>query len=244
MIGFGTEKIDEEIKILFPSCKVARLDLDTTRSKNAYEEIIKLFENKEIDILIGTQMITKGLDFDHVSLVGILDADMLLNRPDFRAFERSYHLMSQVAGRAGRKFSRGKVIIQTGNPDHWVIRKIIDHDYPEFYRNELVERRNFFYPPFYKMITLTLKHKDEHVLSMGAYSLAFEMRNIFKERVLGPEYAIIKRVNNLFQKQIILKVEREVSNQKVKEKLQELIDVFFIDTAHKAIHVVIDVDPM
>jgi primosomal protein N' (replication factor Y) len=243
MIGFGTEKIDEEIKILFPNYQVARLDLDTTRSKNAYEVIIKQFENKEIDILIGTQMITKGLDFDHVSLVGILDADMLLNRPDFRAFERAYHLMSQVAGRAGRKFSRGKVIIQTGQPEHWVIRKIIEHDYPEFYRNELIERRNFFYPPFYKLITLTLKHKDEHVLSMGANALAFEMRNVFKERVLGPEFALIKRVNNLYQKQILLKVEREVSNQKVKDKLQELIDAFFIDTAHKAIRVVIDVDP-
>lgn len=244
MIGFGTEKIDEEIKILFPNYTVARLDLDTTRSKNAYETIIKQFENREIDILIGTQMISKGLDFDYVSLVGILDADMLLNRPDFRAFERSYHLMSQVAGRAGRKFSRGKVIIQTGHPDHWVIRKVMEHDYAEFYRNELIERRNFFYPPFFKMIVLTLKHKDEQVLSMGANTLAFEMRNVFKERVLGPEFALIKRVNNYFQKQIILKVEREAPNQKVKDKLQELIDVFFIDSTHKSIRVVIDVDPL
>jgi primosomal protein N' (replication factor Y) len=243
MVGFGTEKIDEEIKIMFPKHKVARLDLDSTRSKTAYETIITQFENREIDILIGTQMITKGLDFDHVSLVGILDADMLLNRPDFRAFERAYHLMSQVAGRAGRKFARGKVIIQTGQPEHWVIRKTIEHDYASFYQNELVERRNYFYPPFYKLITLTLKHKDVDILNAGSNKLAFEMREVFKERVLGPEFALIKRIHNLFQKQIILKIEREVAPQLVKNKLQEMIDTFFMDTNHKSIRVVIDVDP-
>lgn len=129
---------------------VKRLDLDTTRSKHAYEEIIEEFEQRRIDILIGTQMITKGLDFDHVSMVGILDADMLLNRPDFRAYERSYQLMSQVAGRAGRKDKRGKVIIQTGNPDHWVIQLVQEHDYKGFYQQEIIERQNFFIRRFTK----------------------------------------------------------------------------------------------
>ena len=156
MLGFGTEKIEDELSIMFPNKVVKRLDLDTTRSKHAYEEIIEEFEQRRIDILIGTQMITKGLDFDHVSMVGILDADMLLNRPDFRAYERSYQLMSQVAGRAGRKEKRGKVIIQTGNPDHWVIQLVQEHNYKGFYEQEIIERQQFFYPPFYKMIQLIL----------------------------------------------------------------------------------------
>ena len=154
MLGFGTEKIEDELSIMLPDKVIKRMDLDSTRSKNAYSNIINEFENRQIDILIGTQMVTKGLDFDNVSLVGILDADMLLNRADFRAFERSYHLMSQVAGRSGRKHKRGQVIIQTGDPDHWVIQKIIDHDYEGFYNSEIIERKNFFYPPFYKIIDM------------------------------------------------------------------------------------------
>jgi primosomal protein N' (replication factor Y) len=137
MIGFGTEKVEDELSIIFPDKVIKRLDLDTTRTKNAYEEILDDFENRKIHILIGTQMVSKGLDFDNVSLVGILDADMLLKRPDFRAYERSYQLMSQVAGRAGRKQKRGKVIIQTSDPDHWVIKLVEQHDYRNFYKNEI-----------------------------------------------------------------------------------------------------------
>ncbi|NBV92460.1 MAG: primosomal protein N', partial [Flavobacteriia bacterium] len=172
MLGFGTEKIEDEIQLFFPEAKVARMDLDTTRSKNAYSELIEKFENRGIDILIGTQMLSKGLDFDHVSLVGILDADMLLNRPDFRAFERAFQLMTQVAGRAGRKNKRGKAIIQTAHPDHWVIQLAAAHDTLTFLKGEIIERENFKYPPFYKLIFITLKHQDENMVNWAANAFA------------------------------------------------------------------------
>lgn len=243
MLGFGTEKIEDELAILFPDKVIGRLDLDTTRTKNAYQVILSDFGDRKIDILIGTQMITKGLDFDHVTLVGILDADMLLNRPDFRAFERGYQLMSQVSGRAGRKYKRGRVIIQTGQPEHWIIRKVMEHNYKEFYENEILERRNFFYPPFYKLIQITLKHKDQHVLDASALELSRAMKDVFKERVLGPEYPLVQRIQNLFLKQIMLKVERDISHVKVKERLQEIIDLFYSAPHNKSIRMVIDVDP-
>ncbi|TXI88448.1 MAG: primosomal protein N' [Crocinitomicaceae bacterium] len=243
MLGFGTEKIEDELSIMFPNKTVARLDLDTTRSKNAYQNIISDFENRKIDILVGTQMVTKGLDFDHVSLVGILDADMLLNRPDFRAFERSYQLMSQVAGRAGRKSKRGTVVIQTGQPEHWIIQKVMQHDYETFYENEIIERRNFFYPPFYKLIYFTLKHKEIQILDTAANAFSLDLRDVFKERVLGPEYPAINRINNLYIKQVVLKVEREASNAKVKNKIDELVDKFYSSPIHKSVRLTIDVDP-
>lgn len=243
MLGFGTEKIEDEISLMFPGKVVSRLDLDTTRSKNAYSVIISEFENRKIDILVGTQMVTKGLDFDNVSLVGILDADMLLNRPDFRAFERSYQLMSQVAGRAGRKSKRGTVIIQTGQPENWIIQKVMHHDYISFYENEILERRNFFYPPFYKLIDITLKHKDQNTLDAAANVFAKELHAIFKERVIGPEYPSINRISNLYLKQIKLKIEREASHKRVKDRIEALIDQFYSVPAHKSVRIVIDVDP-
>jgi primosomal protein N' (replication factor Y) len=243
MIGFGTEKVEDELSLIFPQHTIKRLDLDTTRSKNAYENILNDFDQGAIDILIGTQMVSKGLDFDNVSLVGILDADMLLNRPDFRAFERSYQLMSQVAGRSGRKSKRGKVIIQTGDPDHWVIQKVIAHDYVGFYESEILERKNFFYPPFYKVIEFTIKHKDEHLLDKAAFEFAGSLREIFKERVIGPEYPIVRRVQNLFLKSIKLKIEKDVSDKKVKERMQMLIEAFYSVPLNKSIRMVVDVDP-
>ena len=243
MIGFGTEKIEDEIQIFFPDATISRLDLDSTRSKNAYQTIITDFENRKTDILIGTQMVTKGLDFDNVSLVGILDADMLLNRPDFRAFERAFQLMSQVAGRAGRSSKRGKVIIQSARPDHWMILKVMDHDYLSFYKNEIVERKNFFYPPFYKIINLTLKHKDENQLNRSASELAEKLKEVFKERVIGPEFPIIKRINNFFLKEIKIKVERDFSQKQVKDHIQLLIDQFYTSPANKSVRIVTDVDP-
>ncbi len=243
MIGFGTEKVEDELSLIFPQHTIKRLDLDTTRSKNAYETILNDFENRNIDILIGTQMVSKGLDFDNVSLVGVLDADMLLNRPDFRAFERSYQLMSQVAGRSGRKGKRGQVIIQTGDPDHWVIQKVIAHDYVGFYESEILERKNFFYPPFYKIIEFTLKHKEEHLLDKASMEFAQSLREVFKERVIGPEFPIVRRVQNLYLKSIKLKVERDASDKKVKERLQMLIDAFYSVPLNKSIRMVVDVDP-
>lgn len=244
MLGFGTEKIEDELEIMFPDKKIARLDLDTTRQKNAYSQILGDFEARKIDVLIGTQMVSKGLDFDHVSLVGILDADMLLNRPDFRAFERSYQLMSQVAGRSGRKSKRGSVVIQTAQPEHWIIQKVIEHNYVDFYTHEIIERRNFFYPPFFKIIHLTLKHKDENLVNEGANVLAKSLKDVFKERVLGPEFPIVKRIQNQYLKQIQLKIEREANLVNVKLKLEELIDLFYAVPAYKSIRIVIDVDPI
>jgi primosomal protein N' (replication factor Y) len=243
MIGFGTEKIEDELSVMFPEKVIKRLDLDTTRSKNAYATLLNEFDNGMIDILIGTQMVTKGLDFDNVNLVGVLDADMLLNRPDFRAFERSFQLMTQVAGRSGRREKRGKVIVQTGDPDHWVIQKVIEHDYIGFYKSEIIERKNFFYPPFYKIIEITLKHKNENELSRAAAELAGKLRETFKERVLGPEFPVVKRIYNLYLKKITLKVERDANDKKVKERVHLIMDEFFSAPVNKSIRSIVDVDP-
>lgn len=244
MIGFGTEKIEDELSIVLPGVRVQRLDLDTTRQKNSYENILDDFMNRKIDILVGTQMVTKGLDFDNVSLVGVLDADMMLKRPDFRANERSYHLMSQVSGRAGRKTKRGTVVIQTYDPDHWVIQHVIKHDYIGMYNDEILERKNYLYPPYYKLINLTLKHKDPNKLDIMAIDLADLLKGPFGTRVLGPEFPIVKRIQNQYIKVIRLKIEREASNKKIKRLLREKIDEFFATPYNKSVRLSIDVDPM
>ena len=244
MIGFGTEKIEDELSLIFKDKVIKRLDLDTTRSKNAYEEILTDFDNGLIDILIGTQMVTKGLDFNNVYLVGILDADMLMNRPDFRAYERSYQLMSQVSGRAGRLEKQGKVIIQTGDPDHWLIQLVSEHDYKGFYDNEIIERENFNYPPFYKLISLTLKHKNLNLVEVAAKELATSLRIVFKERVIGPEFPLIQKIKNQYLKEIKLKIERTAPEQKVKEKINEICDEFYKKVELKSVKIVIDVDPL
>ncbi|MDG1334396.1 MAG: primosomal protein N' [Crocinitomicaceae bacterium] len=243
MLGFGTEKIEDELGVFFPDKIIKRLDLDTTRSKNAYATILNEFGGGGIDILIGTQMVSKGLDFENVNLVGILDADMLLNRSDFRAFERSFQLMTQVAGRAGRRKKRGKVIVQTGDPDHWVIQKVMEHDFIGFYNSEIMERKNYFYPPYYKIIELTLKHRDENKLNLASIELANSMKSLFKERVLGPEYPVVRRVKNMYLKRITLKIERSANDKKVKTRLQEMIDEFYATPSNKSIRVIVNVDP-
>lgn len=244
MIGFGTEKIEDELQILLPGVRVQRLDLDTTRSKNSYQQILKDFDDRKIDILVGTQMVTKGLDFDNVSLVGILDADMMLRRPDFRAFERSYQLMSQVAGRAGRKEKRGTVIVQTMDPDHHIIQKVMDHDYISMYNNEIIERKNYLYPPYYKVITLTLRHRNANDLDVIAEDLAKPLRQLLGNRVLGPEYPLVKRIQNYYLKVVRIKIEREASHRKAKEKIKEIIDGFYAKPMNKSCRISIDVDPL
>ena len=244
MIGFGTEKIEDELSIILPGVRVQRLDLDTTRKKNSYEQILSDFEKRKVDILVGTQMVTKGLDFDNVSLVGVLDADMMLNRPDFRSFERSYQLMSQVAGRAGRKSKRGRVVIQTYDPDHWIIRHVIDHDYEGMYKHELIERKNYFYPPFYKIIKITLKHRQSEQVELSAEELATSMKNIFGTRVLGPEFPLVKRIQNQYLKVIRLKLERTASQKNAKSHLKKIIDKFYEGSTNKSVRLVVDVDPM
>lgn len=243
MLGFGTEKVEDELSIYFPKIKVKRMDLDTTRAKNAYQNIITDFEAGEIDVLIGTQMVTKGLDFDNVGLVGILSADQMLNFPDFRAFERSYQLMSQVAGRAGRKKKRGKVIIQAFDPNHWVIQKVMEHNYEELYRQEIVERRNFHYPPFHRIVVIRMRHRNRDTLYMGSHVLAKSLQLVFNERVLGPEQPLIGRVRNLYIQHITLKFERDASAKKVKDIIHEKIEDFLAQHDYRSIRVDIDVDP-
>lgn len=241
--GFGTEKIEEELAIFFPERKILRMDLDTTRAKQAYHQIITSFQDGEVDILVGTQMVTKGLDFENVGLVGVLNADNMLHFPDFRSFERAYQLMSQVAGRAGRKGKRGKVLIQSYNPEHQVIRQVIDHDYEGMFRNEMVDRRNFRYPPFYRLISLTLRHRDKAKVGQAAATLSANLKAVFGERVLGPEAPGVERVRTFYLQQIVLKVEKKASLNKSKERLRELLNDFQASDSFKSIRVAIDVDP-
>ena len=244
MKGFGTEKIEEELSIFYPKAKIARMDLDTTRSKFAHQHIIQDFEEGNIDILVGTQMVTKGLDFDNVSMVGILNADSMLNFPDFRSFERSFQLMAQVSGRAGRKNKRGKVIIQTQNPDHSIIQDVVHTNFLSMYTNQLLDRKNFNYPPFYRLIEITLIHKDVNMVNASAKYLADELKHYFKKRVLGPEFPIVSRIRNLYHKNILLKIERDASVIQVKKILTDLLVQFKSGSDYKSVRVQIDVDPM
>ncbi|WP_299521270.1 primosomal protein N', partial [Winogradskyella sp.] len=209
--GFGTEQIEEEVKVLFPDQKVARMDLDTTRGKHAFEKIIHSFEQQEIDILVGTQMLTKGLDFRHVKLVGIMNADNLLNFPDFRAHERSYQLMTQVSGRAGRTDVRGKVLIQTYNPHHNILQQVSTNAYKEMYAEQMNDRYNYKYPPIYRLIKITLKHKDYNRVNLAADWYAKSLRQVFKSNVLGPEFPPIARIRNLYNKNILVKIPQQQS---------------------------------
>jgi primosomal protein N' (replication factor Y) len=244
MKGFGTEKIEEELSIFYPKAKIARMDLDTTRSKFAHQHIIQDFEEGNIDILVGTQMVTKGLDFDNVSMVGILNADSMLNFPDFRSFERSYQLMAQVSGRAGRKNKRGKVIIQTQNPDHSIIQDVIHNNFLAMYTQQLSDRKEFNYPPFYRLIEITVIHKDQDMVNASAKYLADELKHHFKKRVLGPEFPIVSRIRNLYHKNILLKIERDASVQQVKKILADILVQFKSGADYKSVRVNIDVDPM
>lgn len=244
MVGFGTEKIEEELSLhLNRKVNIQRMDLDTTRSKYAYQNIISDFENRQIDVLVGTQMVTKGLDFDNVSLVGILNADDMLYYPDFRAFERAYQLMTQVSGRAGRSKKRGKVIIQTHNPDHWIIQRVMQNDYDGMYKQELYERKTYLYPPFFKIIKLTIRHKDKDFVDKASDHLAKVLGAKFGNRLLGPEYPVIPRIKNYYNKIITLKFERDVSMKKIKEFIREQLNDF-AQSDYKSVRVKIDVDPM
>jgi primosomal protein N' (replication factor Y) len=241
--GFGTEKVEDEIGLLFPEAKLARMDLDTTRTRKSYEKIIEDFENRKVDILIGTQMVSKGLDFDHVKVVGILNADNMLNFPDFRSFERSFQMIAQVSGRAGRKNERGKVIIQTGNPLNTVIRHVIENDYKGFFENQISERRNFRYPPFYRLIKLTLRHKKLEIVSKAANLLADDLRLTLGNRVIGPEFPLITRIFNLHQKCILVKIERDMHFSERRKIMREAIYRISKDDHFKSLQIVPDVDP-
>ncbi|WP_242131762.1 replication restart helicase PriA [Aestuariivivens marinum] len=240
--GFGTEQIEEEVKILYPKHKVARMDLDTTRGKYGYEKIITAFEQQEIDVLVGTQMLTKGLDFRNVKLVGIMNADTMLNFPDFRAHERSFQLMLQVAGRAGRTNERGKVLIQTYNPYHNILQQVTTNDYQVMFKEQLNDRYNFKYPPIYKLIKITLKHKDFNKVEQASVWLAKSLQQIFSKYVLGPESPPIARIRNQFHKNILVKIPQGQSLSKTKEAIIKINNSFFSIKEFRSVKMTLNVD--
>ncbi|MBC7124174.1 MAG: primosomal protein N' [Bacteroidales bacterium] len=241
--GFGTEKVEDELSVFFPDAVIERIDLDSTRSRSSYERIISGFEQGKIDILVGTQMVSKGLDFDRVSLVGILNADNMLNFPDFRAFERSFQLITQVSGRAGRKGKQGLVIIQTAQPEHPVIKSVIGNNFFTFWEWQLAERNRFHYPPFYRLVRITLKHKDKHHLEDTAENLAKTLRHSLGENVLGPEPPIISRVQGLYILEILVKIKREQPLQRIKEFIRYSITMLKQKRETSTVVIAIDVDP-
>lgn len=242
--GFGTEKVEDEIKMIFPDIAVARLDLDTTRTRSSYEKIISDFESGRTHVLIGTQMVSKGLDFDHVSVVGILNADTMLNYPDFRAYERAYQLMAQVAGRAGRKGKQGKVVLQTRSMDHPIIPQVIHNNYEEMVESQLEERQLFHYPPFYRLIYVYLKHRDEKKLDFMSRTMGDRLRAVFGSRVLGPDKPPVGRIQTLYIRKIVLKIERNVSMAQVKDVLLDIKERMIADKRFRSLLVYYDVDPM
>lgn len=244
-VGYGTEKIEDELHLLLPAARVQRMDLDTTRAKNAYQQIIQEFEQGGTDILVGTQMVSKGLDFDNVSMVGIFDADRIIHFPEFRASERAFQMLTQVSGRAGRRSDKpGKVLIQTANPAQKILERIIQNDYVGMYEAEIVEREQFHYPPFTRLIKLTVKHIDEATSKRAATILAEKLTvNLGKSRVLGPEPPLVERVRNQFLFDILIKLEREKINFKAaKSFIQEKVIDILTDKTIKGVHIVIDVD--
>ena len=241
--GIGTERIEEDIQLTFPDVRVARMDLDTTRSRTAYERIIADFEQGKTDILIGTQMISKGLDFEHVNVVGILNADTMLNYPDFRSYERAFQLMAQVAGRAGRKDKQGLVILQTKSPELPVISQVLNNDYEQLYEDQLAERQVFRYPPFYRLIYVYLKHRKEDVLEQAAEMAATLLRTGLGNRVLGPDKPPIARIQTLFIKKIMIKVELTASMTKVRDYLKGVQRTLLEDARFRSLIVYYDVDP-
>ena len=241
--GFGTERIEEELSLIFPDVKIARLDVDSTRTKNSLQKIIGEFQEKKTEILIGTQMVAKGLDFDNVTLIGVINADTLLNYPDFRAFERSYQLLAQVAGRAGRRNKQGKVCIQAYDDNHRIIKQVVDNNYLEMYNDEIAERRQFHYPPFTRLIFINVKHKDANLLNAASARFAAMLRAQLGNRVLGPEQPLVSRIRNYYIKQLIIKSDKTDAIQKVKAILKQTISDFNTEKNFKGVIIQIDVDP-
>ena len=242
--GFGTEKIEDDVKLIFPEASVARMDLDTTRTRSAYEKIIADFEQGKTDILIGTQMVSKGLDFDHVSVVGILNADTMLNYPDFRSYERAFQLMAQVAGRAGRKNKRGRVVLQTKSIDHPIIRQVMTNDYEDMVAGKMAERQMFHYPPYYRMVYVYLKNRNETLLDVMAHTMAEKLRALFGNRILGPDKPPVARIQTLFIRKIVVKIEQNAPMSRARELLLRVQREMIEDERFKSLIVYYDVDPM
>ena len=242
--GYGTEKIEDEIRNILPEARITRMDLDTTRTKNAYERLIYDFSTGKSNLLIGTQMISKGLDFDKVSVVGILNADSMLNYPDFRAYEQAFMMMSQVSGRAGRKGRQGLVILQTKSPELPVIQQVVRNDYRGFYTNLLEERYDFHYPPFYHLVYVYLKHRDENTVNSAGLELGSRLREVFGTRVLGPDKPAVARVKTLSIRKVVLKLENGIDLPRVRQYLRGVLDAMMKDKRYGALQVYYDVDPL
>lgn len=240
--GFGTEQVAQEAGDLFADAKVGRMDLDTTRGKHGYEKVITAFEQQELDILVGTQMLTKGLDFRNVNLVGIMNADSLLNFPDFRAHERSFQLLTQVAGRAGRTDKRGKVIIQTYNPYHQILKQVSTGDYSGMFEEQLYERQQYKYPPATRLIRITLKHKEYNRLNEAAAWFAQALRNVFSSGILGPEFPAIARIRNQYLKHILVKIPLEQSLVKTKNSIKRIDKSFNAISSYRSVRIIYNVD--
>ena len=241
--GFGTEKIEAEVATLFPDARVARMDLDTTRTRNAYERIINDFAQGNTNILIGTQMVSKGLDFANVAVVGILSADAMLNIPDFRAYETAFMMMAQVSGRAGRKGERGHVVLQTMNPQLSVVQQVVRNDFQAFYQDVLQERQAFHYPPFTHLIYVYLKHVKEPVVDTAAIEMGSRLRQVFQQRVLGPDKPGVAKVKTLHIRKIVLKVERMADYKTVRARLHQIVKSMMQDRRYASLQIYFDVDP-
>lgn len=242
--GFGTEKIEEEIGIFFPAARVARMDLDTTRSKYAYKQLIDEFEMGNIDILVGTQMVTKGLDFDHVSVVGVLNVDSVLNFPDFRSYEKAYQLIVQVSGRAGRKQKKGTVYIQTNQPEHEVISQVLADNYLQFYQSQIGEREQYHYPPFTRVIEITVISKDIAVTNDITEQLAVQLKPLFGGMMLGPEFPLVAKIKDQYHKRILLKINREYSPTQVRNLLKQQTDLLQYNNKKSIYRLQVDADPV
>lgn len=242
--GYGTEKIEDEIMEVFPDARIARMDLDTTRTKNAYERLINDFSAGKTNLLIGTQMVSKGLDFDHVSVVGILDADNMLNYPDFRAYEHAFTMMAQVSGRAGRKGKQGLVILQTKNPELPVIQQVVNNSYTAFYKSQLEERTAFHYPPFFHLIYIYIKHRNNDIVESASMELGSRIREIFGNRVLGPDKPTVARVKTLHIRKIMLKLENGIDYKLAKQYLRSIRDTMMKEKRYGALTIYFDVDPL
>lgn len=242
-VGYGTEKIEEAAQNIFPAAHTERMDLDTTGTRTAHEEIIARFQRGDTNVLIGTQMVTKGLDFDRVRVVGILNADQMLNVPDFRAYERAFQMMSQVAGRAGRRGKRGLVVMQTKQPDLPVVQQIVTGDYLTMYREQIEERTLFHYPPVYRLINIVLKHRDEHVVAHAAESMAGLLRPHFGTDLLGPDRPVVSRIQHLFIRMITLKLSPKLPPQGVRRTLTAARDILLNQSGFKSVIIFFDVDP-
>jgi primosomal protein N' (replication factor Y) len=244
MTGVGTERIEEDLQIMFPEARVARMDLDSTLQKNQYLELLNDFEQHKIDILVGTQMVTKGLDFERVSVVGIINADNIINYPSFRSYEHAFQQMTQVSGRAGRHGTGGRVILQTYNPHHQVIENVMKADYKALYEEQIQERRIFLYPPYYRLIEITLKHRDPEVLNAAADWMAQQLRGVFAARVMGPEYPLVSRIRGLYLKTITLRFEKSEPLSDAKRVILQIGDDLTKQEGWSGVTVIYDVDPL